>query len=357
MEIERAFSNLTFRQLTNLVQPETEQGRFFVTEQESRILTFPNESQAAQATLFLYISDRIITRNNEEGLLGLAFGSDYRINSYIYVYYSASDPRRSVLSRFSVGQGDPDVADPDSELVVMKIPQPFGNHNGGQIAFGHDGYLYISLGDGGSGGDPLGNGQDTATLLGSILRIDVRSASRDMPYRIPPDNPFLGVSGAREEVWAYGLRNPWRFSFDSETGLLWAGDVGQARWEEIDIVRKGLNYGWNIAEGRHCFSPSTDCDMTELEMPVAEYGRSEGCSITGGYVYRGQAIPWLQGVYVYHDFCSGRIWGLKYEDGAVAQQALLVDSDLSITSFGWDLEGNLYALSRDEGIYILRSRQ
>ncbi|MBI2855680.1 MAG: PQQ-dependent sugar dehydrogenase [Chloroflexi bacterium] len=355
LRVERAFPNLTFRQLTNLVQPEGGQGHLFVTEQEGRILTLPTNPQAAHAALFLDISGQVSTRHNEEGLLGLAFDPDYQSNGYLYVYYSASNPRRSVLSRFSISLGDPGVAQPDSELVILEIPQPFGNHNGGQIAFGPDDYLYVGLGDGGSGGDPQGNGQDTGTLLGSILRIDVQNASQDTPYRIPPDNPFVGISAAREEIWAYGLRNPWRFSFDTEPGLLWAGDVGQNQWEEIDIVRKGLNYGWSITEGRHCFSPARGCDMIGLELPVAEYGRSQGCSVTGGYVYRGQATPWLRGVYVYGDFCSGRIWGLRYEDGAVTQKALLVESGLLITSFGHDLQGNLYVLSRSEGIYLLTS--
>ena len=177
------------------------------------------------------------------------------------------------------------------------------------------------------------------------------SVSGDGSYTIPPDNPLVGIEGAREEIWAYGLRNPWRFSFDVETGFLWTADVGQNRWEEIDVVEKGLNYGWNIMEGRHCFSPSTDCDTVGLELPVAEYSQAEGCSITGGYVYRGSDIPWLVGTYMYGDFCSGRIWGLRYDGISLTEQALLIDSDLSITSFGHDLEGTLYVLSRNEGIY------
>jgi len=351
IRVQRAFPNLEFQRLTNLVQPNDGQDRIFVTEQTGRIRVFPNDPQAAEATVFLDIRDRVSESANEEGFLGLAFDPEYSTNGYFYVYYSASSPRRSVVSRFSVSQGDPKVADPGSETIILEVPQPYGNHNGGQLAFGPDGYLYIGLGDGGSGGDPLGNGQNTATLLGAILRIDVGRVSGDRSYGIPPDNPFVGISGAREEIWAYGLRNPWRFSFDVETGFLWAGDVGQNQWEEIDLVKKGLNYGWNITEGRHCFSPGTDCDTAGLEMPVAEYPRAEGCSITGGYVYRGIDMPWLVGTYVYGDFCSGRIWGLRYDGISIIEQALLVDSDLSITSFGHDLEGTLYVLSRNEGIY------
>jgi glucose/arabinose dehydrogenase len=339
------------------VQPDDGQDHIFVTEQSGLVHVFPNDQQAANAQVFLDISDRVRVQHNEEGLLGLAFDPEYGTNGHLYVYYSAASPRRSVVSRFTVSQSDPNTADPDSELVVMEIPQPFGNHNGGQVAFGPDGYLYIGLGDGGAGGDPLGNGQDLSTLLASILRIDVRLASEGTRYGIPEDNPFVGIDGARDEIWAYGLRNPWRFSFDDETGLLWTGDVGQNRWEEVDVVEKGLNYGWNVTEGRHCFSPAVGCDTSGLEPPVAEYSRAEGCSITGGYVYRGHRIPSLQGAYVYGDFCSGKIWGLHYDGRTVADPTLLVDSNLSITSFGRDVAGNLYILSRDEGIYRLVGEQ
>jgi glucose/arabinose dehydrogenase len=342
---------LNFQRLTNLAQPDDGQNHIFVTEQPGLIRVFPDDSQATKARVFLDIRDLVSESHNEEGLLGLAFDPQYTTNGYFYVYYSAASPRRSVVSQFSVSQGDPNAADPGSESIILEIPQPFGNHNGGQLAFGPDGYLYIGLGDGGSSGDPLGNGQSTSTVLGKILRIDVRDKSGDRSYSIPPDNPFVGIDGAREEIWAYGLRNPWRFSFDEETGYLWVGDVGQNRWEEIDVVKRGLNYGWGTMEGRHCFSPVVDCDTAGLELPVAEYGQAEGCSITGGYVYRGGDIPWLVGTYLYGDFCSGMIWGLRYDGISVIEQALLIDSDLSITSFGQDLQGNLYVLSRNEGIY------
>ena len=316
---------------------------------------FPNNQQVLQAGTFLDITNRVSEAYNEEGLLGLAFDPDYKSNGYFYVYYSAASPRRSVLSRFSVSQSDPKLADPNSEFIIMEIAEPFGNHNGGQLEFGPDGYLYIGVGDGGppSGGDPLGNGQNTSTLLGSILRIDVSGVSGQMNYRIPIDNPFVGVADGRDEIWAYGLRNPWRFSFDKATGLLWTGDVGQSDWEEIDVVTKGLNYGWNIMEGFHCFSPSVGCDVTGLELPAVEYNHSDGCSVTGGYVYRGPEIPMLFGAYVYGDFCSGKIWALRYDGNSVTEQKLLVDSTLSITSFGQDLDKNLYVLSRNDGIYYL----
>ena len=354
MRVQRVFPNLTFQRLTNLVQPDDGRDRFFVTEQPGRIRVFPNDQQATEADVFLDISDRVREVNNEEGLLGLAFDPDHRNNGYFYVYYSASNPRRSVLSRFSISGTDPNRADLDSEFVILEVAQPFGNHNGGQLAFGPDGYLYFGLGDGGAGGDPRGNGQNPGTLLSAILRLDIRGISNGRNYRIPPDNPFVGVAGAREEIWAYGLRNPWRFSFDKETGSLWVGDVGQNRWEEIDIVKKGLNYGWNIMEGRHCFEPSTGCDTRGLEFPVVEYGRSDGCSVTGGYVYRGRDIPSLLGAYVYGDFCSGKIWGLRSGDDPMAtEHMLLVDSNVLITSFGEDQAGNLYIVSRNRGTYTL----
>lgn len=357
VSLKPAFPRLDFRKLTNLVQPRDGQDYIFVTEQAGRILAFQNEKDTAQTEIFLDITDRVNEGHNEEGLLGLAFDPEYLVNGYFYVYYSASSPRRSVVSRFSVSQSDPTVADSRSETIIMEIPQPYGNHNGGQLAFGPDGYLYIGLGDGGSSGDPLGNGQSLETILGTILRIDVASASEEHNYGIPPDNPFVDMNGSHGEIWAYGLRNPWRFSFDAETGFLWAGDVGQKQWEEVLIVTKGLNYGWNVMEGFHCFSPDSDCDVRGIELPVAEYGHSGhppgGCSITGGYVYRGQDIQGLVGTYVYGDFCSGRIWGLRYDGGSVVQNELILDSDISITSFGQGLDGTLYILSRNEGIYMI----
>jgi glucose/arabinose dehydrogenase len=352
IQVERVFPDLSFQEMTNLVQPDDASDLMFVTEQRGVIYSFSaNNSQ--QADVFLDITDRVNRGGNEEGLLGLVFGPDYQENGYFYVYYSAADPSRSVVSRFSLDEEDTDVADPGSEVIIMEVAQPFSNHNAGQLAFGPDGYLYIGLGDGGSAGDPLGNGQNLVTLLGSILRIDVSGLSAPGDYEIPADNPFVGTTGARGEIWAFGLRNPWRFSFDSETGLLWAGDVGQSSWEEIDIIAKGANYGWNIMEGSHCYSPATGCDQSGLTLPIVEYDHSEGCSVTGGYVYRGDQIPSLQGYYIYGDYCSGNIWALVYDGSVVTDNVLLVDSDLSITSFGEDLAGNLYILDRQGGIYTL----
>ena len=354
METERSFPNLTFARLTNLVQPGDGRNLIFVTEQQGTIRVFPNDQGATQAGVFLDISVRVNEGANEEGLLGLAFHPDYKLNGFFYVYYSAANPRRSVVSRFSVSQNNPDVADPQSAFVILEVIQPFGNHNGGEITFGPDGYLYIGLGDGGSGGDPFLNGQNPGTLLGSLLRIDVGAVSEGKNYQVPSDNPFVGNPDARDEVWAYGMRNPWRFSIDDHTGALWVGEVGQDTWEEIDVVEKGLNYGWNTMEGFHCFPSSVNCNQTGLELPVWEYSLTGGnCSVIGGYVYRGRGMPSLLGAYVYADYCSGRVWGLRYDGGAVTEQMLLVDSSLFITAFGQDVDRNIYLLSRDDGIYRL----
>ena len=360
VSVTRTFPNLSFDSPTNLAQPDDSSTRLFISEQDGRVLTFASDQDVAEYKVFLDISGRASQGNNEEGLLGLAFDPAYRLNGYFYVYYSASNPRRSVVSRFSVGNEDPGTADDASEFIILEVPQPAGNHNGGQLAFGPDGHLYVGFGDGGGAGDPMGNGQNRGTLLGSILRIDVTQASQGEPYRVPPDNPFADNPDAKDEIWAYGLRNPWRFSFDtgssdSGPGRLWAGDVGQNGWEEIDLIEKGLNYGWNVMEGAHCFPPGGGCDETGLQLPVAEYSRREGCSVIGGYVYRGAELPFLNGVYLYGDFCSGEIWGLDYDGQAVTHRALLAETDLRITSFGRDQAGNIYVLSRNSGIYTLTS--
>ena len=348
LRLEPLWTDREFREPTNLIQMQD--GRMLVAEQDGRVWAFdPAGSSVPAATEFLDITDRVSSRRSEEGLLGLAL--DPTDEQRLYVYYSAADPRRSVVSRFTLA-ADGSRADPASELVILEVGQPFANHNGGQIAFGPDGYLYVGLGDGGSAGDPLGSGQDTSTLLGSILRIDVSQSGPERLYAIPPDNPFAS-GGGRAEIWAYGLRNPWRFSFDRDTGELWTGDVGQNRWEEIDLIERGGNYGWNLLEGNHCFS-ARDCDHAGTVPPVWEYSLDgQPCSVIGGYVYRGSAIPWLRGVYVYGDFCSGEVFGLRYADGQVVEHKRLADTGLRIMSFGEDNGGELYLLSQKSGIYRL----
>ena len=355
LDVEPAFPNLALDRMVYLTHAGDGSDRLFVLLQPGRIMLFPNDRSVESATVFLDIRERVSDRGNEEGLLGLAFDSDYATSGHLYLYYTASAPRRSVVSLFSVHPDDSNRADPASEQIILQMPQPFSNHNGGMLAFGPDGLLYIGVGDGGSAGDPRGNGQNPDTLLGSILRIDPRSLGNGRSYSIPPDNPFVGMDGFREEVWAYGLRNPWRFSFDPETADLWAGDVGQNRYEEVDIIQPGRNYGWNVMEGHHCFLQI--CDQTGLELPVIEYPLTGGnCSVTGGYVYRGSQLPFLHGAYVYGDFCSGRIWALRHDGQGVTQHLTLADTDLRISSFGEDASRELYILSFDGKIYHLRAK-
>ena len=350
VKLEPAFPGLEFDRMVLLTYPDDGSGRLFLALQPGRIVVFENEPGVESAETFLDIRERVNDSGNEEGLLGLAFDPAFAENGYFYVNYTASGPRRTVVSRFSVDARNPDRADADSEVVFLEVAQPYQNHNGGHVAFGPDGMLYVGLGDGGWRGDPRGNGQDLSTLLGSILRIDVSALDETGGYAAPPDNPFADDATARPEIWAYGLRNPWRFSFDRETGDLWAADVGQNRYEEIDLVRPGRNYGWNVMEGAHCYRQE-GCDTRGLEFPVAEYGRDGGCSVTGGYVYRERRLPTLHGAYLYADFCSGKIWALRHDGVSVTEQMLIADTGLSISSFGEDASGEVYVLTFDGVVY------
>jgi glucose/arabinose dehydrogenase len=320
--------------------------RLFVVEKGGAIRII--KDGALLPTPFLDIHAMVST-GSEQGLLGLAFDPAYATNGRFIVHYTdvAGDTR---LSAFQVS-GDPDRADATSERVLLAVDQPFANHNGGQIAFGPDGLLYLGLGDGGSGGDPDGRGQRLDDLLGSILRLALSPTSG---YTVPLDNPFVGVSGDRGEIWSYGLRNPWRFSFDRLTGDLYIGDVGESRLEEIDVAPagagggRGVNYGWNVMEGLSCYAAS-GCDTTGLALPALQYAHNEGCSVTGGYVYRGAAIPPLQGVYFYADYCSGFVRSFRLVNGVPAEQAdwPTLRPGGSIPSFGEDAAGELYVLSAD----------
>jgi glucose/arabinose dehydrogenase len=352
MNVERVFPDVSFERMVDMVFSDDGTDRAFLVLQPGQIKVLDSTGEDAQSQDFLDIRNRVSDRGNEEGLLGLTLAPDFSDNEFFYVYYSASNPRRSVISRFSVSSDDPNRADPDSEFVVLEVGQPFSNHNGGQIRFGPDGFLYISLGDGGSRGDPSGNGQNLGTLLGSILRIDVSTLDSLGHYSIPSDNPFVDDSNARGEIWAYGLRNPWRFSFDQLTGDLWVGDVGQNRFEESDLINAGGNYGWNTMEGIHCYAaPEGECDESGLELPVAEYALGDECSVTGGYVYRGSRLPQLSGSYVYGDFCSGKIWALRHDGSRVTEQMQIADTSLRISSFAQSPSGEVFILSFDEKIY------
>lgn len=352
--LEFAFPNLSFDRPVDLQHAGDNTDRIFVVEQAGTIKVFPNETQHNSADIFLDIEERVRDNGNEEGLLGLAFHPEYAQNGYFYVNYTASDPRRTVIARYSVTADDPNAADASSELVLLEIEQPYGNHNGGQVAFGPDGYLYIATGDGGSAGDPMQHGQNRNTLLGAILRIDVDNPAAGNAYGIPADNPFAGQGDRfKEEIFAYGLRNPWRFSFDAVTGDLWTGDVGQNELEEIDVVVNGGNYGWKIREGNRCFEPANNCPTENLIDPVVTYGRSSGASVTGGYVYRGTELPEFYGKYFYADYASGRIWFISMDDGIVSEQVELANSNLHISSFGVDQQNELYICAFDGRIYRL----
>lgn len=349
--VEGAFPELSFDRPLDLQHPGDGSNRLFVVEQHGVIKVFENESSTTEASVFLDITDRV-TSGGERGLLGLAFHPDYESNGYFYVNYTTGD-LRTVVSRFEVDSSNPDQAIKQSEIEIISFEQPYGNHNGGQLQFGPDGYLYIATGDGGSGGDPQGNAQDRSTLFGNILRIDVNGMEDGHNYAIPPDNPFVGnTEGFREEIFAYGLRNPWRFSFDAQEGTLWAGDVGQGAYEEIDIIKSGQNYGWNIMEGSSCYE-SDNCDQSDLTLPVIDYGRDQGQSVTGGYVYRGPTLGGLTGWYVYADFVSGRIWALDASNPDNPENIELLNTDLSISSFGVDANNELYICAFDGNIYRL----
>lgn len=315
---------------------------WYALQQRGVLVRFANDPAADSLQTVIDLSDRLGT-GNEEGLLGLDFHPDFANQQFAYLYYSARNPRRSVISRFAV---NPDGSfDAASELVLLEVGQPFSNHNGGTIAFGPDGFLYIGLGDGGSGGDPQDHGENTGTLLGSMLRIDVDNPSGGRNYGIPPDNPFADGNGGRPEIYAYGLRNPYRWSFDSFTDELWLADVGQNAYEEVDIITLGGNYGWNTMEGFHCFQPPQGCEVGDRVLPVAEYPHSAGQSVTGGHVYRGNAIPGLRGRYVFGDFTNGNIWAIARDAGPIDQSDVALDTSLSISAFARDADNALYVLN------------
>jgi glucose/arabinose dehydrogenase len=350
--VEVAYPNLTFNLPLYFGHAGDNSGQAFVVEQGGIILTFDSATATSTVDTFLDIRDRVNKSGWEEGLLGLAFHPQFESNGYFYVNYTAADPRRTVISRFTASPASTNHADKGTEQIILTFEQPYANHNGGCLEFGPDGYLYIATGDGGSGGDPHNNGQNKQTLLGKILRIDVNTTEGGNQYAIPDDNPFASSSdGSRGEIYAYGLRNPWRFSFDLPTGRLWAADVGQDAIEEIDIIENGKNYGWSVMEGENCFKPTTGCDSTGLVMPVFQYPRADGQSVTGGFVYRGERVPSLQGKYIFADFLSGRIWALSYTEGQPATVQQLPKTELSISSFGVDARGELYMTAFDGKVY------
>lgn len=347
--LEEAFPNLSFSNPVDLQSPRDGTNRLFVVEQQGRIIVFENNPNTTIKKIFLDITDRV-SWGGEMGLLGLTFHPQFSSNGYFYVNYTANNPRRTIVSRFQVSSSNPDSADKNSELILLTFNQPYSNHNGGCLAFGPDGYLYIATGDGGSAGDPQNNAQNITNLLGKILRIDVNSQQPPLNYSIPPDNPFANHPNpdVRKEIYAYGLRNPWRFSFDPVTNKLWCADVGQYDWEEIDLIENGGNYGWRCYEGNHPYNLS-GCNGN-YTFPVYEYSHIEGISITGGYVYRGNQFPEFTGKYIYGDFGSKKIWGLTY-DGSTTSNELLAICPQAISSFGVDDQNEIYAVGYEGRIY------
>ncbi len=337
-----------------LADPDDGSGRLFVVEQAGLIRIVVDGEVLEQP--FLDLTGEIETSGSEQGLLSMAFDPDYAENGRFFVGYTGLNST-NVIARFEVSADDPNQADPDSERILISVEDPYRNHNGGLVMFGADGYLYAGLGDGGSGGDPEGNGQNVRVLLGKILRLDVSGDfdSDERAYRIPDDNPFVDQEGAAPEIWAYGFRNPWRFSFDRETGDLYIGDVGQGAREEISFQAAGSpggeNYGWNILEGSQCFRDSSGCDSDGTVLPIAEYGRDLGNVVTGGYVYRGESDSELIGVYIFADFGSGNVWGLGRDSGGSWQLTEPVSTDLAISSFAEDASGELYLTAFDGTIY------
>ena len=391
VELRPVFPNLKLDRPVWMSQPPDGSGRYFVVGQAGKIVVFKKGSDGGGAKEFFNIEDRKpYNGSNEEGLMSIAFHPGFKTNGLFYVYYNQqNDPaqhsnplnfsRRSVISEFKVSATDPDKADLASERILLQVPQPFGNHKGGQVAFGPDGYLYIGLGDGGSQCDPYGSGQSSSALLAKMLRIDVNTRAtvgsgarkHELPYGFPADNPFvkmseMGGSGPRKEIYAYGFRNPWRYSWDSQTGDLWVGDVGQDLWEEVDLVTKGGNYGWSVREGARNFKPGpASADYID---PIMEYphrpnlmsqglfpDHSPGLCVIGGYVYHGKKFPALEGIYIYGDYNLGTIWGFRYDRTAhkVTARATLLDQKKNIFSFAEDTDGEVYALTQDGPIYLI----
>ncbi|MFI5304665.1 MAG: PQQ-dependent sugar dehydrogenase [Nitrospiria bacterium] len=343
----------SFDQPLGLAHAKDHSGRLYVAEQKGMVWIIENGKK--KITPFLDIRKNIIS-GGEKGLLGIAFHPKYIENRRFFVNYtilSSANQIKTVIAEYKAKVGREE-AEPESIQPLLLISQPFSNHKGGNLVFGPDGFLYIGLGDGGSANDPFRNGQNLQTLLGKMLRIDVDHISTGKKYSIPADNPFVGNKQALPEIWAYGLRNPWRYSFDFLTGILYVGDVGQDHREEIDIVQKGKNYGWNIMEGSICTpGVNSQCEKKGLELPLYDYGRSEGTVVIGGYVYRGNNFPSLCGTYIYGDFGNGRVWGIRRNGMTVIEHSLLLETHRKISSFGEDENHELYLVDYDGEILKL----
>ena len=349
VSLERVFGALAFDKAVGLARRPNDDERWYVVGQEGIVWTFPARDDVEDAQVFVDIGDAL-AHASEAGLLGIAFHPRFEDNGYVYLSYTTPGGTRfsTRIARFE-SRDDGLTLDRATELEILTVDQPYANHNGGDIHFGPDGHLYVALGDGGSGGDPLGHGQNTDSLLGAILRIDVDGGS---PYAIPADNPFADGLEGRPEIFAWGLRNPWRFSFDRETGELWTGDVGQDDWEEVNLVVRGGNYGWNPKEGSRCFAIEP-CNLPAVIDPVAEYLNPGDASVIGGYVYRGNGIPGLAGHYLYADFYMRRLWGVIPGQAPVE----LARTGRRIAAFSEDVAGEIYALDTPEKLKLAHGRR
>ncbi|MEO8664227.1 MAG: PQQ-dependent sugar dehydrogenase [Ignavibacteria bacterium] len=350
-KLQSAFPNMAaLNNPIELVHAEDGTNRLFVLQQNGTVYVFDNSPTVSVRKTFISLNTKVTQSSSEAGLLGIAFHPDYENNRYFFVSYTFDSSGSmsgiwSRISRFRTDSLNADTVRLNSETIFLTQQQPYSNHNGGKIAFGPDGYLYISFGDGGLGGDPQGNGQNRATLLGKILRINIDSASGGKRYSIPVTNPYYGnLSGFKEEIYAYGLRNTWKYSFDPPTNRLWAGDVGQGLFEEVDLIESGKNYGWNKMEGFHCYPDTNSCDTTGkgITRPLWEYPHTMGNSVTGGYVYRGVQMPGLFGKYIYADYGAGTLWAVTYDGINPTTNALVLDTSFSISSFGVDQNRDMY---------------
>ena len=369
LKLEVAYPNLKFDRPITALAPPSGDDRLYLVEQKGRILILPRDPSLNTTKVFLDITSRKPHIENAEGLLGFVFHPQYRSNGKFYICYTQHQPRRSILSEFRTLSTDSAQADIESERILLEVPQPYGNNNSGSLAFGPDGHLYMGLGDGGSENDPHDNGQNLRSLLGKILRLDVNRRTDNRAYGIPRDNPFANVgNGIRPEIWAFGFRNPWGISFDSATGDLYVADVGQNKWEEINIVLRGGNYGWNVYEGFHLFKPPVSRAVGSI-FPIMEYPHSiqfadqatfphsPGLCIAGGHVYRGNRLPNHQGVYFYADFATGTLWGLRYMNGTITHLDEIcdvdasIDSSLNISGFGTTQDDEIVITSFDGNIY------
>ncbi|MDA7867393.1 PQQ-dependent sugar dehydrogenase [Akkermansiaceae bacterium] len=364
IEITQTFKNQKIKLPVALAIPPDGTDRLFLVQQFGKITILPKDRDSDKEITFLDVTDRpLIKQQFEEGLLGLAFHPDYARNRKFYIYYSLQDPKHTRVSEMQTFADDPNKADLSTERVLLEIPQPFWNHNSGNILFGPDGYLYIAIGDGGKSNDPQRFSQNTFVYNGKILRIDVNKRAGNRPYGLPEDNPFLDKPGHHPEIFALGLRNPWGLTFHPDTNQLWAADVGQNAWEEINIITKGGNYGWSFNEATHPANARTDKPSKDVQFiaPIHEYGREDGISITGGIHYRGAAVPQLQGKYIYGDWGFGTIWALETKDGKKTENTVIFKrpeaSKFRPTAFVEDADGELLILSHDHKIYTISPKK